>query len=107
MSLRKIAILIGTIGLVASPAFAQSVQDSNTYPDSVPDTRQAGNLRGQQDFDTTGPTGAILVPVPAPYLDRPGYGPEYGPVYVIEGGADVEVPLGIGEEPLEPGPHDQ
>ena len=100
MSLRKIAILIGTIGLVASPAFAQSVQDSNTYPGSVPDTPQAGNLLGQQDFDVTGPTGAILVPVPAPYLDSPGYGP-------VEGGADVEVPLGIGEEPSEPGPYDQ
>ena len=74
MSFRKIAILTGTIGLLVSPAFAQSVQDSNTYPDSVPDTPQAGNLRGQQDFDTTGPTGAILVPVPAPYLERPGYG---------------------------------
>jgi hypothetical protein len=103
MSLRKIAILIGTIGLVASPAFAQSVQDSNTYPGSIPDTPQAGNLRGQQDFDVTGPPGAILVPVPAPYLDSPGYGPGYD----IEGGADVEVPLGIGEEPLEPGPYDQ
>jgi hypothetical protein len=99
MSLRKIAILIGTIGLVASPAFAQSVQDSNTYPGSIPDTPQAGNLRGQQDFYVTGPPGAILVPVPAPYLDSPGYD--------IEGGADVEVPLGIGEEPLEPGPYDQ
>ena len=103
MSLRKSAILIGTIGLVASPAFAQSVQDSNTYPGSIPDTPQAGNLRGQQDFDVTGPTGAILVPVPAPYLDSPGYGPGYD----IEDGADVEVPLGIGEEPLEPGPYDQ
>jgi hypothetical protein len=103
MSFRKIAILTGTIGLLASPAFAQSVQDSNTYPGSIPDTPQAGNLRGQQDFDVTGPTGAILVPVPAPYLDSPGYGPGYD----IEGGADVEVPLGIGEEPLEPGPYDQ
>jgi hypothetical protein len=29
------------------------------------------------------------------------------PEYDIEGGANVEVPLGIGEEPLEPGPYDQ
>jgi hypothetical protein len=107
MSFRKIAILIGTIGLLASPAFAQSVQDSNTYPDSVPDTPQAGNLLGQQDFDVTGPTGAILVPVPAPYLDSPGYEPEYDPGYDFEGGGDVEVPFGIDEEPLEPGPYDQ
>ena len=104
MSFRKIAILSGTIGLLASPAFAQSVQDSNTYPGSIPDTPQAGSLLGQQDFDVTGPTGAILVPVPAPYLDSPGYD--------IEGGANVEAPLGIGEEPLEPepyspGPYDQ
>jgi hypothetical protein len=99
MSFRKIAILTGTIGLLVSPAFAQSVQDSNTYPDSVPDTPQAGNLRDQRDFDTTGPTGAILVPVPAPYLDRPGYGPEYGPVYDIEGGADVEMPLELARSP--------
>ena len=55
------------------------------------------DLLGQQDFDVTGPTGA-MVPVPAPYLDNPGY--------EIEGDADVEVPLGIGEEPLEPGPYD-
>ena len=107
MSFRKIAILTATIGLLASPAFAQSVQDSNTYPGSVPDTPQAGNLLGQQDFDVTGPTGAILVPVPAPYLDNPGYDLEYDPGYDIEGGANVEVPLGIGEEPLEPGPYDQ
>jgi hypothetical protein len=107
MSFRKIAILIGTIGLLASPAFAQSVQDSNTYPDSFPDTPQAGNLLGQQDFDVTGPTGAILVPVPAPYLDSPGYEPEYDPGYDIEGEAGVEVPLGIDEEPFEPGPYDQ
>ena len=98
MSFRKIAILTGTIGLLASPAFAQSVQDSNTYPGSIPDTPQAENLLGQQDFDVTGPTGAILVPVPAPYLDSPGYDPGYD----IEGGANVEVPLGIGEEPLDP-----
>ena len=102
MSIRKIAIVTGTIGFLVSPAFAQSVQDSNTYPGSVPDTPQAGNLLGQHDFDVTGPTGAILLPVPAPYLDNPGYDPGYD----IEGGADVEVPLG-GEEPLEPGPYDQ
>jgi hypothetical protein len=101
-SFRKIAILTGTIRLFLSPAFAQSVQDSNTYPGSVPDTPQAGNLFGQHDFDVTGPTGAILVPVRAPYLDNPGYDPGYE----IEGGADVEVPLG-GKEPLEPGPYDQ
>jgi hypothetical protein len=59
-----------------SPAFAQSVQDSNTYP-AVPDTPQAGNLLGEQDFDVTDPTGAILVPVPASYLDTPGYDPGY------------------------------
>ena len=76
MTFRKIAILTGTIGLLASPAFAQSVQDSNTYPGSIPDTPQAGSLLGQQDFDVTGPTGAILVPVPAPYLDSPGYAPD-------------------------------
>jgi hypothetical protein len=108
MSIWKIAILTGTIGLLASPAFPQSVQDSNTYPESIPDTPQAENLLGQQDFDVTGPTGAILVPVPAPYLDSPGYDPEYDPGYDpgydIEGG---EAPLGIGEEPLEPGPYDQ
>jgi hypothetical protein len=103
MSFRKIAILTGTIGPLASPAFAQSVQDSNTYPGSVPDTPQAGNLLGQQDFDVIGPPGVILVPVPAPYPDSPGYDPGYD----IEGGANVEVPLGIGEEPLEPGPYDQ
>jgi hypothetical protein len=102
MSFRKIAIFTGTIALLVSPAFAQSVQDSNTYPGSVPDTPQAGNLLGQQDFDVTGPTGAILVPVPAPYLGSPGYDPGYD----IEGGADFEVPLGVGKEPLEPGPYD-
>jgi hypothetical protein len=95
------------IGLLASPAFAQSVQNSNTYPGSIPDTPQAGNLLGQQDFDVTGPTGAILVPVPAPYLDSPEYDPEYDLEYGIEGGANLEVPLGIGEEALEPGPYDQ
>jgi hypothetical protein len=104
MSFRKIAILSGTIGLLASPGFAQSVQDSNTYPGSIPDTPQARSLLGQQDFDVTGPTGAILEPVPAPYLDSPGYD--------IEGGANVEAPLGIDEEPLDPesyspGPYDQ
>ena len=107
MSFWKIAILTGTMGLLASPAFPQSAQDSNTYPGSIPDTPQAGNLLGQQDFDVTGPTGAILVPVPAPYLDSPGFDPGYDPGYDIEGGADGEVPLGIGEEPLEPGPYDQ
>jgi hypothetical protein len=107
MSFRRIAILTITIGLLASPAFAQSVQDSNTYPGSVPDTPQAGNLLGQHDFNLTGPTGAILVPVPAPDLDSPGYEPEYDPGYDIEGGAGVEVPLGIDEEPFEPGPYDQ
>jgi hypothetical protein len=81
----------------------QSAQDSNTYPGSIPDTPQAGNLLGQQDLEVTGPTGAILLPVPAPYLDSRGYDPGYD----IEGGANGEVPLGIGEEPLEPGPYDQ
>ncbi len=108
MSIRKLAILAGTIGLLASPAFAQSVQDLNTYPDSFPDTPQAGNLAGQQDFDAispdfdpTGPTGAILEPEPAPpdALDMPEYD--------IEGGANAEMPLGIYEEPPGPGPYDQ
>jgi hypothetical protein len=100
MSIRKLAILAGMIGLLASPAFAQSTQDSNTYPDSIPDTPQAGNLAGQQDFDLTGPTGAILEPGPAPdALDMP--------LYDSEGGANAEMPLGIDEEPLGPGPNDQ
>ena len=101
MSIRKLAILAGTIGLLTSPAFAQSSQDSNTYPGSVPDTPQAGNLAGQQDdLDLTGPTGAILEPGPAPdALDMPGYD--------IEGGPNAEMPLGIGEEPPGPGPNDQ
>jgi hypothetical protein len=98
MSIRKLAILAGTIGLLASPAFAQSSQDSNTYPDSVPDTPQAGNLAGQQDdLDLTGPTGAILEPGPAPdVLDMPGYDSD-----------GTEMPLGIPEEPPGPGPNDQ
>jgi hypothetical protein len=100
MSIRKLAIVAGTIGLLASPAFAQSTQDSNTYPDSIPDTPQAGNLAGQQDFDLTGPTGAILEPGPAPdALEMPGYD--------SEGGPNAEMPLGIDEEPLGPGPNDQ
>ncbi|MET0482770.1 MAG: hypothetical protein ABWZ27_07640 [Aestuariivirgaceae bacterium] len=101
MSIRKLAILAGTIGLLSSPAFAQSTQDSNTYPESIPDTPQAGNLAGQQDdLDVTGPTGAILEPGPAPdALDMPGYDPEGGPY--------DEMPPGIGEEPPGPGPNDQ
>jgi hypothetical protein len=39
--------------------------------------------------------------------ERNSLDPEYDPGYDIEGGANVEVPLGIGEEPLEPGPYDQ
>jgi hypothetical protein len=100
MSFRKLAILTGTIGLLASPAFAQSVQDSNTYPGSIPDTPQAESLLGQQDFDPTGPTGAILEPGPAPdALDMPGYD--------IEGGVGLEMPLEGGVEPLGPEPFDQ
>jgi hypothetical protein len=98
MSIRKLAILAGTIGLLASPSFAQSTQDSNTYPNSVPDTPQAGNLAGQQDFD--GPTGAILEPGPGPdVLDLPEYD--------IEGGANAEMPLGSEVEPAGPEPYDQ
>jgi hypothetical protein len=100
MSIRKLAILAGTIGLLAAPALAQSTQDSNTYPDSFPDTPQAGNLAGQQDFDVTGPTGAILEPGPGPdVLDMPEYD--------IEGGANAEMPLGSEVEPLGPEPYDQ
>src|SRR5262245_62010859 len=100
MSIRKLAILAGTIGLLASPAFAQSTQDSNTYPDSVPDTPQAGNLAGQQDFDVIGPTGAILEPGPGPdVLDVPGYD--------TDDGANAEMPLGSGVEPADPEPYDQ
>jgi hypothetical protein len=100
MSIRRFAILAGTIGLLASPAFAQSTQDSNTYPDSFPDTPQAGNLAGQHDFDATGPTGAILEPGPAPDgFDMPEYD--------IEDGANAEMPFGSGVEPVGPGPYDQ
>jgi len=100
MTIRKLAILAGTIGLLASPAFAQSAQDSNTYPDSVPDTPQAGNLAGQQDYDPAGPTGAILEPGPAPdALDMPGYG--------TEGGYNAEMPYGSEEELPGTGPNDQ
>jgi hypothetical protein len=100
MFFRKLAILTGTIGLLAVPAFAQSAQDSNTYPGSIPDTPQAGNLLGQQDFDVTGPTGAILEPGPPPdALDMPGYD--------IEGGVGLEMPLEDGVEPLGPEPFDQ
>jgi hypothetical protein len=99
MSIRKMAILAGTLGLLASPALAQSVQDSNTYPGSVPDTPQSDNLRGQHDdYDTVGPTGTIVEPAPVP-------DPLDGSGYVIEGGPNDEVPLG--EEPVEPGPNEQ
>lgn len=99
MFFRKLAILTGTIGLLAVPAFAQSAQDSNTYPGSIPDTPQAGNLLGQQDFDVTGPTGAILEPGPPPYaLDMP---------YDTEGGANAEIPFEDGVEPFGPEPFDQ
>jgi hypothetical protein len=99
MSIRKMAIVVGTLGLLATPALAQSVQDSNTYPGSVPDTPQSDNLRGQQnDYDAGGPTGMILEPAPVPDpLDGSGY----------EGAPTDDQPLGSDEEPVEPGPNDQ
>ena len=101
MSLRKLAIWTGVIGLLATPALGQSVQDSNTYPGSVPDTPQSENLRGQNDYDATGATGTIVEPVPVPgeALEAPGYD--------TEGGANAEMPLGSGEDPSGPGPNDQ
>jgi len=95
MSIRKLAIVVGALGLLASPALAQSVQDSNTYPGSVPDTPQSENLRGQNDYDAGGPTGMILEPAPVPDpLDGSGY----------EGAPNDDMPLGGDEEPVEPGP---
>ena len=101
MSIRKLALLAATIGLLAAPAFAQSTQDSNTYPDSVPDTPQAGNLAGHQDdFDASGPTGTILEPGPAPdALDMPGYD--------SDGDPNADLPPGDDAEPLGREPNDQ
>lgn len=99
MSIRKMAILFATLGLFTAPALAQSVQDSNTYPGSVPDTPQGENLRGQND-DATGPTGTIVEPETAPDgSDSSGYD--------TEGGPDSEMPLDSDEEPAGPGPNDQ
>jgi hypothetical protein len=63
-------------------------------------SRPAGFRHDRSDRSDLGASAGALP-------GKAGIRPEYGPVYDSEDGADVEVPLGIGEEPLEPGPHDQ
>jgi hypothetical protein len=100
MSRWKVAIVMGTVGLLASPVLAQSVQDSNTYPGSVPDTPQSENLRGQNDYDAAGPTGTTVEPAP---VQDPLAGSGYDP----EGIPDDQMPLDNGADTVPPEPTDQ
>src|ERR1041385_8399119 len=102
MYLRNATLVIGLVGLLTGPVLAQSAQDSNTYPGSVPNTPQSKNQSGQTDAGQTGATGSVKQPAPSSQSNSTG-----SSGYDTEGGANKEMPLGSGQDPSGPGPNDQ
>jgi len=82
-------------------AFAQSTQDTNTYPGSPPNTAQDQSLNGQTDQGQTGATGSVNQPTGSSKTQSGSSG------YDTEGGANKEMPKGSGSDPSGPGPNDQ
>jgi hypothetical protein len=102
MIVRNAAIVISVMGLLSGPVFAQSAQDSNTYPGSVPNTPQSQNQSGQTSTDQTGATGSVNQAAPSSKAKSTG-----SSGYDTEGGANKEMPEGSGNDPSGPGPNDQ